>query len=56
VAALIVLRGVGLDPRERWPGLWLKGEVVTTLPSDWSFTDTYQASSRRAPGTACRIR
>ena len=42
VAALIVLRVVGLDPRERWPGLWLEGEVVSTLPADWSFTDTYQ--------------
>jgi len=42
VVALIVLRMVGLDPRERWPGLWLEGEVVATLPSDWAFTDTYQ--------------
>lgn len=42
VIALIVLRVVGLDPRERRPGLWLAGEVVTTPVSDWSFTDTYQ--------------
>lgn len=42
VAALVVLRLVGLDPRERWPGLWLTGEVVTTPVSDWSFTDKYQ--------------
>jgi hypothetical protein len=39
IAALIVLRLVGLDPRERRPGLWLTGEVVTTPVSDWSFTD-----------------
>jgi hypothetical protein len=42
VAALVVLRLVGLDPRERWPGLWLKGEVVTAPTSDWSFADKYQ--------------
>jgi hypothetical protein len=40
--ALIVLRIVGLDPRERRPGLWLAGERVTTPVSDWSFTDQYQ--------------
>lgn len=39
--ALVVLSLVGLDPQERWPGLWLRGEVVTTPVSDWSFTDTY---------------
>ncbi len=42
MAALIVLRLVGLDPRERWPGLWLTGEVVTAPVPDWSFTDKYQ--------------
>lgn len=42
VAALIVLRLIGLDPRERWPGLWLTGEVVTTPVPDWTFTDKYQ--------------
>ena len=42
VAALIVLRRVGLDPRGDWPGLWLRGEVVLTPVSDWSFTDKYQ--------------
>jgi hypothetical protein len=41
VAALVVLRVVGLDPRERWPGLWLTGQVVTAPVSDWAFTDTY---------------
>jgi hypothetical protein len=42
VAALLVLRLVGLEPRERSPGLWLTGEVVTTPVSDWSFTDRVQ--------------
>lgn len=42
MVVLIVLRVVGLDPRDRRPGLWLTGEVVTTPVSDWSFTDTYQ--------------
>jgi hypothetical protein len=41
VAALIVLRQAGLDPRGHRPGLWLRGEVVTTPVSDWSFTDKY---------------
>ena len=42
VAALAVLRAVGLDPKERRPGLWLVGEIVTTPVTDWSFTDKYQ--------------
>lgn len=41
VVALVVLPVVGLDPRERRPGLWLAGEVVTTPVTDWSFTDKY---------------
>ena len=41
VAALLVLRVVGLDPHERRPGLWLTGERVTTPVTDWSFTDRY---------------
>lgn len=41
VAALVVLGVIGLDPRERWAGLWLRGEVVTAPVADWSFTDKY---------------
>ena len=41
VAALLLLRVVGLDPHERRPGLWLAGERVTTPGTDWSFTDQY---------------
>ena len=38
---LATLRIVGLDPRERRPGLWLTGELVTTPVTDWAFTDAY---------------
>jgi hypothetical protein len=41
VAALVVLWGVGLDPQERRPGLWLAGEVVTAPVTDWAFTDAH---------------
>jgi hypothetical protein len=41
VAALLVLRVVGLDPHERRPGLWLTGERVATPVTDWSFTESY---------------
>jgi hypothetical protein len=39
VLLLIVLSITGLEPRERTPGLWLKGNLVTTPVTDWSFTD-----------------
>jgi len=42
VVLLLVLRITGLEPRDRTPGLWLKGELVTAPVSDWSFTDAYQ--------------
>jgi hypothetical protein len=41
VIALVALRVVGLDPRERRPGLWLTGELVTQPVTDWAFTDKY---------------
>ena len=41
ILAILVLRVVGLDPKERRPGLWLSGSVVTTPVTDWSFTDKY---------------
>ena len=44
VAALVVLRIVGLDPRERRPGLWLTGEPAGVV-TDWSFTDRYPTIS-----------
>ena len=39
VLVLLALRVTGLDPKDRRPGLWLKGDLVTTPVADWSFTD-----------------
>ena len=36
---LVVARITGLEPTLQRPGLWLKGELVTTPVADWSFTD-----------------
>lgn len=41
ILALVVLRFTGLDPSDRMPGLWLKGDLVTTPVTDWSFTEKY---------------
>ena len=38
VLLLVVLSITGLEPRQRTPGLWLKGNPAAT-PADWSFTD-----------------
>ncbi len=52
VLLLVTLRATGFEPRDctnasswscRTPGLWLKGEVVTTPVNDWSFTNNIQA-------------
>jgi hypothetical protein len=45
VVALVTVRIVGLDPKERRPGLWLTGRVVTEPVTDWSFTDKYPTIS-----------
>ena len=52
ILLLVTLRATGFEPPDcanaaaswscRTPGLWLKGEVVTTPVSDWSFTDKIQ--------------
>ena len=42
VLLLVVARITGLEPTTRRPGLWLKGELVTTPVADWSFTDQVQ--------------
>jgi hypothetical protein len=39
ILILVVLRFTGFGPHARTPGLWLKGNVVTTPVTDWSFTD-----------------
>src|ERR1700722_8329537 len=36
---LLVLRATGLEPQDRRPGLWLKGDLVTTPVADWSFAN-----------------
>ena len=41
ILLLVVLRITGLSPRDRTPGLWLTGNLVTTPVADWSFTDKY---------------
>src|ERR1700730_9120646 len=43
VLLLVVLSITGLEPRQRTPGLWLKGNLVTTPVTDWSFTDQVSA-------------
>ena len=42
VMLLAVARVTGFKPSARRPGLWLKGELVTTPVTDWSFTDKIQ--------------
>ena len=52
ILLLVTLRATGFEPRDctnasaswscRTPGLWLKGELVTTPVSDWSFTNKIQ--------------
>jgi hypothetical protein len=39
VFLLAVLSITGFEPRDRRPGLWLKGNLVTSAVADWSFTD-----------------
>jgi hypothetical protein len=39
IVLLVVLSITGFGPRARTPGLWLKGNLVTTPVADWSFTD-----------------
>jgi hypothetical protein len=41
ILAFVILSITGLDPQQRRPGLWLKGQVART-PADWSFADKYQ--------------
>jgi hypothetical protein len=50
ILLLLTLRVTGFEPRGcptasgwtcRLPGLWLRGNLVTTPVTDWSFTDKY---------------
>jgi hypothetical protein len=48
---LVTLRATGFEPKDcesagvswtcRVPGLWLRGDLVTSPITDWSFTDNY---------------
>ncbi len=52
ILLLLAVRVAGFEPKDcppfnrsfscKLPGLWLKGEVVTTPVTDWSFTDKIQ--------------
>ena len=42
VLGLITLQIIGFEPRDRSAGFWLKGELVTTPVTDWSFTDQFE--------------
>ena len=39
VVLLMMFRVVGLNPRDRYPGMWLTGELVTEPVTDWSFAE-----------------
>ena len=52
ILLLVVLRFTGFEPKDcvnastlacRAPGLWLRGQPVSTPVTDWSFTDKVQA-------------
>ena len=45
VLLLVVLSITGFGPRGNTPGLWLKGELVTTPVTDWSFTDKIETAN-----------
>src|SRR5215467_2948532 len=42
VLLLLVLSTTGFGPHGNMPGLWLKGDLVTTPVADWSFTDSIE--------------
>lgn len=41
VVLLVVLRITGLPPHGRTPGLWIKGKLVSTPVTDWSWANAY---------------
>jgi len=40
IVALATLLGA-CEPQDRTPGLWLSGEVVDSVPSDWTFIEDH---------------
>ena len=45
VLLLVVLSITGFGPHGNTPGLWLKGNLVTTPVSDWSFSDKFETAN-----------
>jgi hypothetical protein len=45
VLLLVVLSITGFGPHGNTPGLWIKGELVTTPVTDWSFTDKFEIAN-----------
>jgi hypothetical protein len=45
VLLLVVLRVTGLEPQQRRPGLWLKGNLVTTPVTDWTFANQFSTAA-----------
>ena len=45
VLLLAVLSVTGFGPHGNTPGLWLKGNLVTTQVTDWSFTDKFETAN-----------
>ena len=45
VLLLVVLSITGFGPHGNTPGLWLKGNLVTTPVTDWSFTDKFETAN-----------
>ena len=60
VLLLVILRFTGFEPGAcpdpgaslacRVPGLWLRGNLVTTPVTDWSFTGQYQNAKLQTRG------
>jgi hypothetical protein len=56
VLLLVVARVTGFEPNGPRPGLWLKGNLVTTPVADWSFTDNiHDVEIQTNPGICFRI-
>ena len=45
VLLLVVLSITGFGPHGNTPGLWLKGNLVMTPVTDWSFTDNIETAN-----------
>jgi len=41
ILLLVALRITGFEPHDRTPGLWLKGNLVSTPVADWTFANQY---------------